>query len=449
MKIITDDAAIQKSLRAMEKTIEDHGGWIDPEMVIKCAGGALSIEKQSFPNPGRPMIALPGDLLLPTEKMGLSVRNNELLCDPVANALSGVQEKLAHNLIELYNLTGKIASHQKSCCWVTFRRTPDLLVRLLKARTLNHVQKKLLSWATGELEIDENTVLCDTYLKSRTIAHKYKGAQKTDEPEGDTPVEPGMSKAGPGHSADLMPIIDFLNHHSGGAFFSFRDGYDAVNREREFLLVNDHRPLSFTSECYAFYNQMDPIDSFVGYGFPDAFAPYIRSVPMTLDIGAAGQIVVHSQLSSLHKGKLPANAAGLRPYIPQTVKVDKESMEITHLLIPCNPAMPHALRRVLRVLISNRAAASRSLNASQVWEAVLTAEEIILRTNIAFYKDLLLHLETPTVKNDPAAQDEVGMIRYIAELQLSKLWKYNFDESHYKEETEARDSDQGDLVAAG
>ncbi|MCB9990423.1 MAG: hypothetical protein H6867_03455 [Rhodospirillales bacterium] len=427
MKIFSDNAAIEKNLYILKDTIEEYGGRLDPDLSIRCENGELSVEKMGFARHDKPLIALPGELLLPTDKMGISVKNDELLCAPDKSALSDIQCKLTETMIDLYNQTDKIKNHKKSCCWLSMDGAADALEKLLKARSLNKTQEKFLEFAkddnkTGRDDYDQT--LCDTYLKTRTIGHKLKNENGEE-----------MTL-----STDIMPIVDFINHHSGGAFFNFGTKYDESAPEREFLQIQDNRPLSFTNECFAFYNQMDAIDSFVMYGFPDMHAMYVRSVPTEFDIPNTGKIVVHSTLSPMHKGALPKNAAGLRPYIPSTLKNDGDVLEITNLLIPTNPLAPQALRRVLRLLITNKAASKRSLSAPQIWECVLETEDKIIRENTAFYQNLIADFENDARKDTPAMQT----LLYVARLQLNKLYKYQFDETHFSEEQASAD----DKIAA-
>jgi len=429
MKILSDNAAIEKNLHVLKNTILEYGGALDPDLVIRCEGSNLSVEKYGFANPDKPLIALPGELLLPTEKMGLSVKNDEIHIDPPAGGLTDVQRKMADTMIELYNLTGKVPAHKESCCWFLFKDAPDLLERLMTARTLNPMQKKMMAFCKSNATQEEtDQLLCETYIKMRTIGHRQAS--------GDQMVV----------SPDIMPVVDFINHHGSGAFFGFRNGFDAKEPNREFLLINDNRPLAFSNECFAFYNQMDALDSFAMYGFADAYSPYVRSIPIELEIPRTGKIVVNAALSAMHKGVLPKNAAGLRPYIPATLRNEGDTLEITNLLIPTNTMAPHALRRVLRLLMTNRVALKRTLSTNEIWQAVLAAEEKIINENIAFYQDLLTLLDKEIKSADTHRASLVRAVRGVANLQLAKLYKYNFDQSYFSETAE--EQEQASMAAA-
>ena len=427
MIIISDNAAIEKNLHFLQDTIESHGGFLDADLVIRCENGALSIEKMGPVNHGKPLIAVPGELLLPAEKMGLGVKNDELFCTPEKGILSDIQYKLSETMIEIYNLTGKIKAHRASCCWFAMHDTTDALEKLLTARTLDDTQQQLLAFAKDshkQKRDDYNQVLCDTYIKTRSIVHKKK------HDDGEDIIQ---------FADKIMPIIDFFNHHSEGAPYNFDTGYDTTATDREFLQIRDKRPMSFSNECFAFYNRMDALDSYVGYGFPDIHAPYVRSVPCTIEIPGTVKIVVHSIAFSRHKSTLPKNNTGLQFYIPGTVKSDEDTLEITHLFIPTSKAAPNALRRVLQLLITNRSAFVRTLSTREIRECVLEAENKIIDENIRFYQNLVADLAD-------RARAEIGSARTIqdiATLQLNKLYKYQFDENQF-----AADNTEADKITA-
>lgn len=431
MKIIGDNQAILKNFILLKNMIEEWGGTIDPELVVRCEGANIGIEKHGFSTPGKPIIALPNELLLPSEHMGMSVKGDEFDYAPEAGAFSDAQKKAADCMIEIYNLTKKVPAHKESCCWLAFKEAPELLEKLLKARTLNPAQQKYLAFAKDNLKDSVyEEIVCGTYIKSRAIGHKHT------RPDSDEIVQ----------TTDIMPMIDFLNHHSSGAYFNFNKNYTPTAPEREFLLVQDSRPLSFSNECFVFYNQMDALDTFMLYGFPDAHAPYVRSLPLELEIPNTGKILVRSLLGIMHKGVLPKNAAGLRPYIPSTIGNEGDVLEISNLLIPTNSGTPHALRRVLRLLMTNRAAQKRTLNTSQIWDAVLAAEEKILDANIRFYRNLLADMDAEARNASPQKIKLIGTVKTVAGLQLTKLYKYSFDQS--ATDTTAREQEIGKVAAA-
>ncbi len=416
MKINSDNAAIEKNLRFLETTIMDHDGWVAPDLTITSTGGEMSIVNNGFHDPTKPLIALPHELLLPSEKLGLRTKGNHMDLDP-DNSLSDIQRRLAESMVEIYNLTDKIGLHKQSCCWLTFRENPALLESLLKGRTLNERQQALMDFTAGrDTETDEDDLVCKSYIKTRTIGRKNVQTEGEDE-------------AAP--TTDIMPIIDFLNHHPQGSNFHFSP-YDPAGGPNEgkikTLLVKDSRPLPYSNECFAFYNQLDTLDSFINYGFPDRYTTYVRSVPFEIDLPGAGTVKIHAAMGRGVQGKLTKSMASLRAYIPTVLNRSKDTLALSHLLIPIvGHGHANALRRALRLVLSNWAAAtSKNLKPDQIWDYIMMVEERILNENIAFYEYLM-----KTAQNDQGSPMLRDTIMDIAHLQLTKLYKYAYDESRF------------------
>lgn len=414
LKIESDNPSIEKNLKILAKAIIDHDGYLDPDLVIRCENSEMSVVKEGLRDHKNPLIALPNELLLPAEPMGLTVKNDKLVLDIEKGSMTKIQEELTECMIEIYNQTDKIKYHKASTHWFNFQSAPEALEDLYKCRTINDNHSKYLAFTKGkDSDMDENEILCSSYLKTRTIGHKQ--TKKDGEAK-----STGQEQA---NTTKIMPIIDFINHDFEGANFNFNNkGYKTDKPDLDFLLLQDSRPIINSGECFAFYNLLDAVDTFLNYGFPDARAPLVRSVPMDIDIPGAGKLIVQGYVSSWKKGPLNKNMANLRAFIPQTTKNDKDGdMEVSHLMIPSGSRFPHALRRVLRLLLSNKA--SKTLSSSQLWDVVLNAEEQILDANITFYKNLYEKYNGKDSK-DEMQQRCYQQIAYLAHLQLTKLYNY-------------------------
>ncbi len=410
IKIASDNKAIEKCIRRLEKNVLDHNGWLDSDLVIRCEGGELSIEKHSFFDPRSPLIAVPQEMLLPTDKMKMAAKGDDLIMQPEDGALTPLQTDTAETMLELYNLTDKLKLHRESCCWLSFRENIEALDAILEARSIGVKAHEYYKFAKGESDINLSVIECDSYIKTRTIGLKnVKGA------------EPNII-----HTY-LMPIIDFMNHHVNGANFNLSKGEEPPEVDK-FMQVRDSRPILNSHECYAYYNMLDTVDTFINYGFPDNSAPYVRSVPLQIDLGDAGKLVINSLSQGLIRQRLHKTIAGLRPYIPNTIRNEDGLLEVSHMVIPSMMAAPNAMRRVLRMLISGKAA--RIFNTNQVWEKVLEAEDTIMNANITFYDNLYEKADKALATSSDKHWE---LTRHIASTQKNVLSKYLFEAEHFGE----------------
>jgi hypothetical protein len=122
------------------------------------------------------------------------------------------------------------------------------------------------------------------------------------------------------------------------------------------------------------------------------------------------------------KGKVHKNLAPLKAFLPRVLTNDDSGLEVSHLIIPCVAGNASALRRVLRMLLSNKLA--RKASTQEIWETVLYAEDKILSENIGFYERLI----TECNEKNPDSTDKCwDLTSHVAKTQLTKLYKYRFE----------------------
>ena len=96
-----------------------------------------------------------------------------------------------------------------------------------------------------------------------------------------------------------------------------------------------------SSECYVVYGLYDTLDTFLSYGFPDINAPYVRSIPMEIQIACYGALNIRSLIGARNEHELPKQITDLRRYMPLPAKQPNGDLDISHLMIPIHAA-PHS-----------------------------------------------------------------------------------------------------------
>jgi len=308
-------------------------------------------------------------------------------------------------MFEIYNLTGRSTFHADEYVWVRYRESPDLLEHLLKARTMSHDQKDRLNFTQqGEGCADEASFICNTFWQTRTLGSKA---------EQNGPVE-----------QMLMPFVDYLDHHHTGSPFSFPPRAEG---EEPVLSILNRQPFLSTSTLYVCYNLHDALDTFIYYGFIDTEARLVRAVPMTIDLGDGKRLEI-SSMSTRVKAPLTDDIKDLQAYSPKVMVAldDKNKLLVSHLLIPILDA-PHSLRRILKSIIH---AAFREDKKSPQYFIDLTyrTEREVVENTIAFYKNTLARIQD----REDAPADLFTDTARLCKVQLSKLYKYFYNEKFFK-----------------
>lgn len=397
--IRSDNPEIEKALVRLEDLVSEGGGGIHSDLVIHCRDGALSLETRERMRPGREIIRLARENLLPSDQYEVEVRGGTFTARfETKSSFTTLQQKLADTMMELYTLTNKAALHRQYSFLLSLSGYPDLLDMVAAGRNMPREMAKWKDRIRNGLSGDDmDEFVAKTFLKTRYLG--YQDNVRTFS------------------VSVLMPVIDFLNHHWYGA--SFAGGMSVRQGD---LAVACAQPVESSLECYAYYGIMDPFDALLRYDFIDESSPLMRSVPLVLDAGDAGTIRVDSSLGAVNREPLHKSIADLGRFMPVVVQ-DAAAKQVTasHLMIPVNGS-PLALRRILAHLLARLSGRGDDLPYILSW--VTEAERQVVEANRAYYE----RLRDAVRAHQAAKPADAGLERllYLADLQLGRLAGYKF-----------------------
>jgi hypothetical protein len=318
-------------------------------------------------------------------------------------------------MIDLYNLTNKIPTHKSTSTVSLFYEDRKLLDLILESRS-----PEAIPFFSDSATLDMDELFLDSFIQARVLSLFANNA-----------ADAGKSGRRIQQTKVLMPIIDFVDHHSMAAGYltpaSARDiqqtntGATRTD-ELDGVAVRKSCPMKGSNECFVNYGAYDSTDALLFYNYVDKTADFVRSVPLQINLpGDKGVIRVESMMGSRKQTRLPEHLKDLTFYIPPMWKaVEKNTLNLSYLLIPPGRA-PHAMRRVLELAIGQLEA---DLNGEQINAAVQFAEKCVITENLRYFNGLLDHMETyePTLAIEPIAAN----IRHMATLQLENINNYAF-----------------------
>ncbi|MDH5217942.1 MAG: hypothetical protein OEX19_09615, partial [Gammaproteobacteria bacterium] len=214
----------------------------------------------------------------------------------------------------------------------------------------------------------------------------------------------GLSKDGRQVQRVIMPVIDYMNHHWRGAPYNYQTT-DSPGR----LSVDCAQPNPESNECFAFYNTMDALDSYIKYGFADLSAPLVRSVSLDISIENVGTIHIIGAIAKTARRKSLKSFKNIPRQVPLLGEVKKGShLNVSHIFIP-GTNTPFAMKRILAALIQNLSV--EKLSMTDLRKIIKKCEEQIVEANIVYYKKL----ETMT---------ELQNLKELANSQLNNIDRY-------------------------
>jgi hypothetical protein len=408
MKIKSDDKTIENKLDLLVNALTKHGAWFHENLMLNCTEKSISVKMAGPCNPDEIIIKIPEKLLVPAFDFNISVEGDKFIINPDTEKLSSEQIEIGELVFELYNLADRVAFYKNESPWIRFRTAPWLLEELMKSRTSNkqqEIKRDFINKSPDSMTVEK--FIAENFPMTRVFGYNKINKDKNENTESD--MTASLKQV-------IMPVIDFMDHnHNGGSFNLGKDDNDAL-----VLKLKNKQPIMASNDCFAFYGVYDAVDTFFNYGFIDEDAPFLRSIPVEVEIHDEEKLTIQSLLAIPNK-EVHKDLEDLKPMIPIVMKnKDQSGLVASHMFITL-PPRPHATRRILRAII--RTMVGPSVSEEFVTEKIEKTEKFIVEKNIDFYKELREKAD----KDDKTPADLKEQIKHIANVQLNRLYKYAYN----------------------
>lgn len=269
--IDADDPVVADVLAGILQLIFEAGGWLHPDAYVRSRDGQLSVHSTAAS--GEPLAVVPSAAMVRVGRLAWSTSDEGLAFsqrpDAPADAtldgaaLDGFELELLYLMTALLNRCGKIPM---------LLRTHPALAMGLGEGLITAVRAFRPSFRTRS--VDPASVLWST----RCLRLPIHGGS----PE---PV--------------AVPVIDLIDHHSGGATVQEMDDALGVRVRRS----------GGDSACFLDYGwQRDAIGTALVYGFADHSAQIAHSAPLSLEIPAVGTVRISARGRTATGRLLPTKA---------------------------------------------------------------------------------------------------------------------------------------------
>jgi len=336
ISIHSDNPEATKIVRQLCTLCLQHGAEWHPELQINICNGemSLSLPKHSLGE----LIRIPTHLFIPISEAQWIPSPDTLILGQADGRTSPLQRELIRLQINLYNATNKLACWSNRNPLSTLVSQPALCTQLLH---LKPSYKSLISSANA----------AEGFLRTRGL-HWV----------GPPPFENGTTV--------LLPIVDFLNHHQGGAGFTISDhGVSATVAQ----------PTN-TTECFAHYGgSRDTLELALNYGYFDMSTEIANSLYIELRGRDSAKVIVgdNCRLGATHSERAPL------------LKAAKNSIWISHFQWQHHRPQMEMIARLLFEASLKRA--GRGREESHLYSKGLVRSIAI--ANIREYRSMLEILE--------------------------------------------------------
>jgi hypothetical protein len=388
VSIIADSQDVERCLERILEQARRGGAEFSDALILRGLNGSLSVELPPDSD-AQMLIKLPENTLVPVGSFDLVLEGDDIAIRGAQPQVTQEQRALLESMVELYNLTGKIAWYRRTSPFLFLGSQPDL-ARLI-ARGRDEPMRRALELLAMGADIDP--IVLWRFMSTRWFSFRQDGDEES--------------------KRVLMPILDLMNHHArGSAIQKQSDGNGPSHYvERARSMPREVR------ECFVRYARCDAMEMLLAYNFVDETATFVRSVPMEINLPDVGVIKVQTSKAKGSNKNLPPQLRNIAPFLPKMIAKRPEYLEVTFLCIPAT-VTPQVFRRVLNVLIGtlNRACVDRL-------DLILRAEEQVIATNRTYYETVRDALRAvPAEAQAASAWHDVAR---TCDLQLSLLQRYS------------------------
>lgn len=296
------------------------------------------------------------------------------------------QAEMMGRLLALYNACNKLAGWRRQSPLLALADRTDVLSHLLAARAGASKVKRYRDFVeAGEWD----ALALTSFFNARFFSIREEDVRRV----GRTDIS--------GPSNTILPIVDCFNHSHAGEPFAVVDEIDPV-------AVAVNAAPSPSGELFVRYNVYDPLETVLFYGFFDASADWLGSVPFAHELPGGRRLLVTGD-GGTYRGTLSPAMRPLRSILPHTSHDGTGTYRISKLVLP-GRRQPDALRRVARVLLG-----SMDLSGPALEREVARLERATLDVNRGYWEHFAA-LAATVPETLPAGADLGRLTRFALAL---------------------------------
>lgn len=314
----TDEFIVKGNNKALIKEVETYiallqssGARFHKDLVINVSNGELSVhyDGATEDEAGTHLMSIPircmpilSDYIIELEDMHFKATLKPDAVNPDAAAIM-VQT------IHLYNKTKKASHWAKHFPLYALKHLPDIVRKLCALKVHDERIKGYLNQLNNE-EFD--LLLKDSFIASRQFSYKKIDFKKQG-------IDLKKEK-----EHGLLTVIDFLNHRIGAS------GY-VIDGEKGNMEISA-RADPDTKEVFVQYNYLDPVSTYLQYGFVDTNCPWISSIP--IEISTSSGVKINILNLGVSNKKAEEHYQHLSSYMPALLNFDGKVAVLANFNIP-------------------------------------------------------------------------------------------------------------------
>ncbi|GAA6203353.1 hypothetical protein [Thalassotalea sp. SU-HH00458] len=325
--VISDNLEIKKIIEKLLDQLKLMGAKFHKDLRFIEKNEELSIHSYASQDKAALLMQVPVKCMPLIHDFKFSLSGDELLVKAHKNLDNPTAEPIMMLMVELYNKTHKISHWVNTYPLLVFQDYPAVIDRLFHFRPMG---EKLTQYKERFDEKNTNELLISSFLGAREFIYKKELL-----------VNAGIKTQ---HNSDkgLLSIIDFLNHKMGDSFY--------LTDKKQGLVAISAKPDEKTKEVFVQYSVMDPILTYLTYGFVDEASPILFSGCLSFETLTKLKFQIVSVSAVLESKVSDPQNAHLEYFLPAGIERKENDIYISDIIIP-NKSAENTLTQVLSIIL--------------------------------------------------------------------------------------------------
>ncbi|MDN4503146.1 hypothetical protein QX776_12090 [Alteromonadaceae bacterium BrNp21-10] len=300
-------------------------------------------------------------------------------------------------LTDMFNTSNKLAIWQKSYPLFNLAGFEIIVNKLLQAKTRRKLYAK---YYYSEIESIPHDAIISTFFDSRTftfdspILRKIGVKTKTIKEKG------------------FIPIIELANHKMGASGFQINNQHNSLEMQAKADEDN--------SEIFIQYNLIDPLSSFLTYGFVDQSATWVYSIPAVLKTMSGLTIEIQNETTAIDKNEVPKHLTRLVNFLPAAVIRNNTVVYISKLVLKNQ----HNFRQILTFVLNKIDIEGIYGNPINLEKEIRFLEKQILILNEKYWLTLKRLVQTQEKSSPKLPKIVENQLLELCEFYLSHIKRY-------------------------
>jgi hypothetical protein len=332
--------------------------------------------------------------------------NGCLLTKAKKNMLNPDAEIIMQLLTQMYNASNKLTNWKNTYPLFLLAEFDKVIQKLFEA-------KSSLVGIAGDYSkvVDQSSAktIIERFISSRVMSFENELLRK-NKIKTKRDIEQGF-----------IPIVELINHKMGASAFNIDN--KTVSLKTFTGIGNAGR------EVFVQYNLDDPLITLLNYGFVDASAKWIYSVPVVLETKTKLKIHVSNYVLSAKDVDIPNHLLGLADYMPADISRQGGIAQVSKLIIP-GTEHSHSLRAVLAHVLKYLDSEGFYKDPIRLDSEVAFIEKQLIELNNKYWLELMELVNIQTQSEKPLPPLVTGQLNELCELCLNHIKRYHGQMGH-------------------